>query len=114
MVDAFGKIAAEGRKYGLFLILLTQRPDKINASVLLECHNFAIMKIGSESMLEQLKDIMGLPTTAGLKKCLNYPPGFVQLYGKWKKPLTEVYSFSRRTVEGGRNLQAKHWALPFS
>lgn len=37
-------IAAEGRKFGLFLILISQRPDKIDDNVLSECDNFIIMK----------------------------------------------------------------------
>jgi uncharacterized protein DUF87/ATPase family protein associated with various cellular activities (AAA) len=35
--DQFQTIAAEGRKYGLFLILATQRPDKLDAAILSEC-----------------------------------------------------------------------------
>lgn len=37
-------IAAEGRKFGLFLVLISQRPDKIDENILSECDNFIIMK----------------------------------------------------------------------
>jgi DNA helicase HerA-like ATPase len=32
--DQFRTIAAEGRKYGLFLILVSQRPDKLDHLIL--------------------------------------------------------------------------------
>ena len=37
--DQFRMIAAEGRKYGLFLILVSQRPDKLDPFVISECDN---------------------------------------------------------------------------
>ena len=42
--DIIETIAAEGRKFGLFLLLLTQRPDKINRRVFSECENFVVMR----------------------------------------------------------------------
>jgi DNA helicase HerA-like ATPase len=47
--EQFRTIAAEGRKFGLFLILVSQRPDKLDPWVLSECANRAVMKIGSEA-----------------------------------------------------------------
>lgn len=44
ITDMVETIAAEGRKFKLFLVLLTQRPDKINKRVFSECENFVVMK----------------------------------------------------------------------
>ncbi|KKM01671.1 hypothetical protein LCGC14_1792110, partial [marine sediment metagenome] len=38
-------IAAEGRKFGLFLVLITQRPSKIHPDSLSQCNSQIIMKI---------------------------------------------------------------------
>jgi len=39
------KIAAEGRKFGIFLVLITQRPSKIHSDALSQCNSQIIMRI---------------------------------------------------------------------
>ncbi len=39
------KIASEGRKFGIFLIVITQRPGKIDQDVLSQCNSEIIMRI---------------------------------------------------------------------
>ena len=39
------RIAAEGRKFGVYLIVITQRPSKIDQDILSQCQNHAILKI---------------------------------------------------------------------
>jgi DNA helicase HerA-like ATPase len=39
------KIAAEGRKFGVFLIVITQRPSKIHSDALSQCNSQIIMRI---------------------------------------------------------------------
>ncbi|AAT42826.1 hypothetical protein PTO0241 [Picrophilus oshimae DSM 9789] len=39
------KIAAEGRKFGIFLIVITQRPGKIDQDVLSQCNSQIILRI---------------------------------------------------------------------
>ena len=41
------RIAAEGRKYGLYLFLATQRPDRLHPEVLAQCENLVLMKVNS-------------------------------------------------------------------
>ena len=48
--DQFRTIAAEGRKYGVFLILVSQRPDKLDHLILPECANKAIMRLDSRTI----------------------------------------------------------------
>jgi hypothetical protein len=45
--EQFHTIAAERRKFGLFLILVSQRPDKLDDLVLSECGNKAILRLAS-------------------------------------------------------------------
>ena len=111
--EQFRTIAAEGRKYGMFLILCTQRPDKIDPMVLSECENRAIMKLGSRVVLEKTRELLGLEDVSGamLSKCLEFEVGRALLVGQWAKSGPELlYSAMRRTVEGGRGLRAEHWA----
>jgi len=39
------KIAAEGRKFGIFLVVITQRPSKIHSDALSQCNSQIIMRI---------------------------------------------------------------------
>ena len=41
------RIAGEGRKYGLYLFLSTQRPSKVHQNVLSQCDNLMLMKMNS-------------------------------------------------------------------
>jgi DNA helicase HerA-like ATPase len=41
----FKRVAGEGRKFGLFLIAVSQRPSKINPDVLSQCNSQIIMRI---------------------------------------------------------------------
>ena len=52
--NIFERIAKEGRKYGLLLDLITQRPTDINENVISQCANFLIFKINHPSDLEFL------------------------------------------------------------
>jgi|HubBroStandDraft_6_1064221.scaffolds.fasta_scaffold09049_3 hypothetical protein len=113
LLEQFRSIAAEGRKYGLFLILCTQRPDKIDELVLSECENQAIMRLGSQSVLDLTTKLLGLEEVQDRKKCLEFETGRALLIGRWAKPSPKLlYTAMRRTEEGGKNLRDAHWATP--
>ena len=52
--NIFERIAKEGRKYGLLLDLITQRPTDINENVISQCANFLIFKINNPSDLDYI------------------------------------------------------------
>ena len=52
--NIFERIAKEGRKYGLILDLITQRPTDINENVISQCANFLIFKINHPADLEYI------------------------------------------------------------
>lgn len=113
--EQFRTIVAEGRKYGLFLILVSQRPDKLDPLILSECENKAIMKLGSASVLELTKRMLGLEELSPklLQKCLEFETGRVLLAGSWCPDGPKIaYAAARRTVEGGRSLRPEHWLAP--
>ena len=53
------QIAAEGRKYGLWLLLSTQRPSKIHPNVLSQCDNLGLMKMSAPRDLAELAEYFG-------------------------------------------------------
>jgi DNA helicase HerA-like ATPase len=111
--ERFRTIAAEGRKYGLFLILVSQRPDKLDPFILSECANRAVMKLGSQSVLETTIRLLGLEGTPPkmLARVLDFELGRALIAGPWSGTEPQLmYSAARRTVEGGRNLSEDYWA----
>src|SRR5207249_7256070 len=105
--------AAEGRKFGLFLIVVSQRPDKLDPLVLSECENKVLMRVGSQSVLNITRQLLGLEEVPEklLNKCLEFEQGRGLLLGDWVDGHpTFFYGAARRTVEGGRNLRPKAWA----
>lgn len=115
LVEQFRTIVAEGRKYGLFLILVSQRPDKLDPLVVSESDNKAVMRLGSRSILETTRRMLGLEDVSPdlLDKCLRFDVSRALLIGRWASDSPEIiYSAARRTIEGGRNLRPEHWAHP--
>ncbi|MBK9989827.1 MAG: ATP-binding protein [Verrucomicrobia bacterium] len=44
-VEVFERIAKEGRKYGLGLVVISQRPSEVNRTVLSQCNNLVAMRL---------------------------------------------------------------------
>ncbi len=58
--EAFERIAKEGRKFGLSLVIASQRPSDVSATVLSQCANFLIHRIQNPEDIDYFKRI--LPT----------------------------------------------------
>lgn len=53
--NIFERIAKEGRKFGVVLDLITQRPTELSETVLSQCTNFIIFKLNHPADLEYIK-----------------------------------------------------------
>jgi GTPase SAR1 family protein len=102
-------LAAEGRKYGLHLILATQRPNKMKRGLLGECDNAIIMKMNSRSDLEHLAKEMRILDVKLLEPCLHFQgQGNAIAVGEMTRMAPYVRLFKsapRRTVEGGVDIE---------
>lgn len=107
--DLIRSIAAEGRKFGLFLLLVTQRPDKIDGQVASECENLAVMRMKSNESLNDAAGLFGLDAAGrnAIEACRGFPKGRALLFGPWggATPIT-ILAAPRRTVQGGRDFPA--------
>jgi hypothetical protein len=114
--DQFRTIAAEGRKYGLFLILVSQRPDKLDHLILSECANKAIMRLDSRTIVQLVREKLGLQDIDPymLDRTIQFKKGRVLVTGQWTSRPEIFYCAARRTLQGGRDLQKKYWARPHS
>ncbi len=55
--DLLVAMAGEGRKYGIHLLLATQRPQKLHENVLSQCDNLLLMRMNSAGDLAHLVDV---------------------------------------------------------
>ena len=90
--NIFDRIAKEGRKYGILLGVISQRPSEISETTISQCSNFAIFKLFYAPDVEFVKSSIPGLTEAMLEKIKIFPPGRAILFGTaFKMPiLTEV------------------------
>ena len=58
------RIAAEGRKFGVYLLVCTQRPQKVQENVISQCDNLVLMRMASEADLGYTGDLLGFAPRA--------------------------------------------------
>lgn len=68
--EAIRRIAKEGRKYGVGLLLISQRPSEVEATVLSQCNSWVVMRITNDTDREHVKAILP-DSMAGLTKMLS-------------------------------------------
>jgi len=68
--EAIRRIAKEGRKYGLGLILVSQRPSEVEATVLSQCNTWIILRITNDADREHVRSILP-DSLVGLTKVLS-------------------------------------------
>jgi len=62
-IDIFERIAKEGRKYGVSLIVISQRPSEVNKTLLSQCSNFISMRLTNADDQSVVKKL--LPDSLG-------------------------------------------------
>ncbi|MCR9121951.1 MAG: DUF87 domain-containing protein [Phyllobacteriaceae bacterium] len=67
---AIARIAKEGRKYGVSLGIITQRPSELDATILSQCNTMFAMRLGNEADQE----IMRQAITGASRSYINFLP----------------------------------------
>jgi DNA helicase HerA-like ATPase len=98
------QIAAEGRKFGLWLLLSTQRPSRIHPSIISQCDNIALMKMTSPLDLDELATIFGFVPAAMLARSPGFRQGEALFAGGFVPAPTMVRMGTRLTREGGSDV----------
>jgi len=57
-VHQFGRIAKEGRKYGITLMIISQRPSDVNTGILSQCNNILTLRLTNINDQEVVKKLM--------------------------------------------------------
>jgi uncharacterized protein len=98
------QIAAEGRKFGLWLLLSTQRPSKVHPGIVSQCDNLALMKMTSPLDLDGLSTWFGFAPQAMLAASPWFRQGEALFAGGFVPTPTLVKMGDRLTPEGGSDV----------
>jgi DNA helicase HerA-like ATPase len=102
-------IAAEGRKFGLYLLTSTQRPQKVHDEVLSQCDNLLLMRMNSEADLGYLRDAFSFVPAGLIQRATTFRQGESLAGGKFVPHPTYVQFGQRLSQEGGADIPTS-WA----
>ena len=105
------QIAAEGRKYGLYLLTSTQRPNKVHENVVSQCDNLLMMRMNSQADLIDLGRLLSFVPSGMLAGATGFGKGQALVAGKLLPRAAYVRMGQRVTEEGGADIPAT-WAAP--
>ena len=71
--SAIRRLAREGRKYGLGLMLVSQRPADIEGTVISQCNSWIVLRLSNSSDLEHVARFLP-DSLAGMTKMLSSLP----------------------------------------
>lgn len=95
------QIAAEGRKFGLWLLLSTQRPGKIHPNVLSQCDNLGLMRVNSPRDLVDMAQVFGFAGEDQIRESTGFAQGQALFAGGFVDKPTVVQVGRRLTEESG-------------
>ncbi|HIH0160206.1 TPA: ATP-binding protein [Staphylococcus aureus] len=81
-VEAFKKIAREGRKFGCFLMLSSQRPSELSSTVLSQCNNYIVHRVKNNVDLEYLLNSIPYINKFQLNRFSYLPTGTAYIVGE--------------------------------
>ena len=79
--NIFDRIAKEGRKYGLIMSLISQRPVEISDTVISQCSNFLIFKMNHPRDLDYIKKMVPNISEEIVEKQKTLQPGTCMAFG---------------------------------
>jgi DNA helicase HerA-like ATPase len=103
------RIAGEGRKYGLYLLLATQRPEKVHRNVLSQCDNLILMKMNSAADIRTLSETFSYAPAGLVQQATGFGLGEGLAAGKIAPDPLLFRSGLRYTEEGGSDVPST-WA----
>ena len=80
--NIFDRIAKEGRKFGVIMSLISQRPTELSEVVLSQCSNFIIFKLNHPSDLEYIKKMVPNISSDVIEKQKSLQSGTCVVFGR--------------------------------
>ena len=79
--NIFERISKEGRKYGVFLGLITQRPSELSDTCISQCNNFIILRVLHPKDLHYIKEMIPNITNEIVLQLKDLKPGHCISFG---------------------------------
>ena len=79
--NIFERITKEGRKYGLLLGIVSQRPSELSQTTISQCSNFLVFKMFHPKDLQFIKDIISSADITVTNKIKTLHPGTCIMFG---------------------------------
>jgi len=79
--NIFEKIAREGRKYSLFLVISSQRPSELSQTVLSQCGNYIVHRIQNEVDMKYIYSVLPYFSDDYITKIKQAVPGEALIFG---------------------------------
>ena len=89
--NIFERITKEGRKYGIFLGLITQRPSELSDTCISQCTNFIILRTLHPKDLEYIKNMVPNISSEIVQQLKNLKPGNCIAFGNAFKIPVSMY-----------------------
>lgn len=105
------RIAAEGRKFGLYLLVATQRPQKVQENIVTQCDNLVLMRMNSAADLVFAHAAFSFVPASLMDRATTFRLGEALVAGKISPHPALVRMGSRVAEEGGSDVPAS-WAAP--
>lgn len=88
--NIFERITKEGRKYGVILGLITQRPSELSETCLSQCSNFVILRTLHPKDLEYIREMVPNISEEGANQLKTLQPGHALAFGSAFKVPVEI------------------------
>ncbi len=103
------RFAAEGRKFGLYLLVSTQRPQRVHELVVSQCDNLVLMRMNSTGDLAFVADLLSFAPVALLERSRTFGLGESLVSGKIASH-PALLRFGPRIAEEGGGDVPQTWA----
>lgn len=96
MLEIFETIAKEGRKFGVSLMIISQRPAELNRTILAQCANYIVLKLSNDADKQMIRGILP-DSSKGMMDSVNlFQPGDCLVVGD-SAPITFKIRLDRPT-----------------
>jgi Helicase HerA, central domain len=99
------RLAAEGRKYGLWMIVASQRPQKLHSNLISQCDNLIAMRLSSRYDLEHVASSFTGASREMIDLARGFPRGTALVTGGLVRCPTLLRFRERTTPEGGGDIE---------